>query len=443
MTTPQKEKLAASPRLRFIQRTAIVIMLVGGVVNFVDRVTLAVANPLIHDDLNVSVGEMGILLSAFLWSYAVAQLPAGVLVDRFGARKMLGFGLVVWSIAQMLGGAVTSFGQFIATRVLLGIGESPQFPSAARVSRDWFNVRERAFPLSIVNSSPYIAQTIALPILTIIMLSLGWRWMFVATGALGVVVAVVWFAMFRDRKGVALTPNEEEHLDDGDVAAVITPATSAEWRQLFRFRSVWGLILGCFGIGYVSWLYGTWLPGYLHMQRHMTISSTGWVAAIPHAFAIVGALLGGWIADRLAKRGFSPVNSRKIPLIIGITGAALFTIFAAYAKSDVLAMVFITIAVASGSMCGGLYWALAGVIAPSNLAGSCGAIANFGYYVGGAIVPIATGFIVQSTGSFTPALLMSGAIGLVSSLCYVLLIKNEPLLFKTPRHENVTIAAQG
>ena len=136
-----------SSRIKRVQRTALVLLVLSGVVNYIDRATLAIANPLIPQDLGLSIGDMGLLLSAFLWAYAFSQLPAGALVDRLGARLMLTISLGLWSCAQVLGGLVNSFGQFFGARVLLGIGEAPQFPTSARVaglvqrartrSRDW------------------------------------------------------------------------------------------------------------------------------------------------------------------------------------------------------------------------------------------------------------------------------------------------------------------
>src|SRR3984885_5309006 len=135
------EALKATPRVRSIQRTALAMLVLAGAVNYIDRATLAVANPLIRQDLGLSIADMGYLLSAFLWAYAFSQLPTGAMVDRFGPRFLLSVGLALWSLAQVLGGVVQGFGQFFGARVLLGIGEAPQFPTAARVVRDWFNQR--------------------------------------------------------------------------------------------------------------------------------------------------------------------------------------------------------------------------------------------------------------------------------------------------------------
>jgi sugar phosphate permease len=421
--------ISGTPRVIRLQRTALSILILSGIVNYLDRATLAVANPLIRGDLGLNVAQMGVLLSAFLWAYAFSQLPAGALVDRVGPRWLLGIGLMVWSVAQIVAGTVSTVAQFAVARVFLGVGESPQFTSGVRVVRDWFNVRERAFGVGMVNTSPFIGQAIAPPLLTAMMLGLGWRWMFILMGLAGMAVAVIWVVWFRDPRSLPLEAEERAYLSEGDPPEVVEPITFAQWRHLFAFRSTWGLIIGCFGLGYCTWLYGTWLPGYLEIERHMSIRATGYVASIPFALAVLGAIGGGLLADRLVRRGVSPVNSRKVPLVIGMVGVAVFTSGAAEVSSNLMAVGCVTLAMVCGAMCSGLYWALASAIAPSNCTASAGSLANFGSYIGGAITPTATGFIVQATGSFTPAFLLGGAIALLSALSYLVLVKNESMDF--------------
>jgi sugar phosphate permease len=158
--------VATTPRLRSIQRVAVGMLLLTGAVNYIDRVALSIGNPLIRQDLHLSVAEMGVLLSVFLWTYCFAQLPVGFAIDRVGPRLLLGLGAVVWSLAQIFAGFVTSMGQFALTRVLLGIGEAPQFPLDAKVVRSWFNVRDRGTPTGVFNSASTVGPAIAPPLLT-------------------------------------------------------------------------------------------------------------------------------------------------------------------------------------------------------------------------------------------------------------------------------------
>lgn len=415
------------PRIRRVQRSALIVLVVAGTLNYLDRSTLSIANVLIRREMGLSIADMGLLLSAFLWAYAFSQLPGGALVDRVGPRHLLSAGLALWSVAQVAAGFVTGFTQFVVARVFLGMGEAPMFSSAVRVVRDWYSVSDRGLPTGIWNCTSSLGPAIAPPILTVLMLSFGWRWMFIIMGIAGVAIALIWYTIYRDAREVSLTANECSYLTANEEPANTTPVTFGEWRQLFRFRTTWGLILGFFGIVYMGWLYLAWLPGYFEMQRHMSIPKTGWVASIPFAFGVVGSISGGWIADRLMASGLSPIASRKIPVIVGLLGMAGFTLVAAETPSNWGAVAAISAALMFGAMASGMSWALSSVAAPSNLTASLGAIQNFGGYLGGALAPTITGFIVQATGSFTPALLVSSGIGLFSALVYLIVIRREPI----------------
>ena len=312
----------ASPRIKRVQRTALTLLVVSGVVNYIDRATLAVANPLIRRDLGLSVADMGLLLSAFLWAYALAQLPAGAFVDRLGARRMLPLSLGLWSLAQILGGLVGSFAQFVGARVLLGLGEAPQFPTSARVVRDWFNERARGFATGIWNCSSTLGTAISAPVLTFLMLTFSWRWMFVIMGIVGLLVALTFYVVHRDPREVDLDADERAYLEDAEGPAQPQPVTWEDWRRLFAFRTTWGMILGFMGAIYILWIYSAWLPSYLEMERHISIAATGWIAAIPYVFGVVGSILGGRLCDLLVERGVSVMNSRKYPMAAALIGTA-------------------------------------------------------------------------------------------------------------------------
>src|SRR5271154_7149989 len=225
------EALKATPRVRSIQRAALAMLVLAGVVNYIDRATLAVANPLIRQDLGLSIADMGYLLSAFLWAYAFSQLPTGAMVDRLGPRLLLTLGLSLWSLAQLLGGLVQNFTQFFGARVLLGLGEAPQFPTGARVVRDWFNQRDRGLATGIFNCASTLGTAIGVPLLTGLMLLFGWRWMFIIMGVAGLLVAALWFAVYRNPTDLALTAEEDAYRTQGDPPGQRSRVTFGEWKQ--------------------------------------------------------------------------------------------------------------------------------------------------------------------------------------------------------------------
>ena len=411
----------ASPRVRSRQRLGLLLLVLSGALNYVDRATLAVANPLVRHDLGISVAGMGVLLSAFLWAYAFSQLPAGLLVDRVGARRMLSAGLALWSLAQLLGGLVGGFNQFFAARLLLGVGESPQSPASARVVRDWFNIGRRGTATGIWNCSSTLGSAIAVPLLTLLMLHFGWRWMFGCMGGAGLLLAGVFYGLHRDPADTTLDAAERADLEDGDGTRGMV--TLHAWRRLFAYRTSWGMIAGFFGCIYVLWIYNAWLPGYLETDRHMSISRTGWVAAVPFLFGVVGSLAGGRLVDWLVVRGVSPINSRKLPMAAALLGTAVFTVLAAEVRSNAVAIGCISVSLFLIYVSTAAAWAMAPVAAPASATASLGAIQNFGGYVGGALAPTVTGLIGQATGSFRSALLAGAAIAALAAMAYLVMIK--------------------
>ncbi len=388
----------------------------AALLNYFDRSALAIGNPLIRHDLGLSVAQMGLLLSAFLWVYAFTQLPVGALLDRIRPRKALGIGLVLWSAAQAIGGLVTGFWPFVAARALLGLGEAPMFPTAAAVVRDWFPAHKRTGATGLWNSASAGAQALAPPLLTLLMIAVGWRAMFVTLGLVGFALAALWTLAYRDRRRHSAPP------------LAVPPALAwARWSRLFRRRETWGLMLGNFGVIYVLWLYSTWLPGYLEIERGLSIRNAGLLAALPFAFSVVGSIGGGVLVDRHARRYGSPVRLQKLLVCLSLVGMGLFTFAAAQATTIGWAIGDISAALFCNGCATCMAWAIAASVAPRGFVGALGGMQNFAGYLGGALAPMVTGFIVQATGRFTMALVTGAVIALASAASYALIAPNGPM----------------
>jgi sugar phosphate permease len=414
-----------SVKVRRFQWISVSLLLAVGIVNILDRSTLAIANKNVSGDLHLTPTQMGLLLSAFSLSYAFAQLPVGALLDRIGARIVLGVGVFFWSLAQLAGGFVTSLRQFLAARVFLGLGEAPTYPAGAKIITDWFNKRERGGPIAIFLSSPTISPMIAPPIITLLMLCVGWRRMFVTMGVVGIALAIVWYVVARDRKHVALTAEEHEYFDESnDAAACARKLTLSEWIGLFTQPTMWGIVLGFIGIIYMIWVYLTWLPAYLENERHLSIARTGWVVSIPYVFATLGTLFCGYLADFLLGRGVSAINSRKWPICVGLLGGACFTIPVAYTPGTTTAVVYLCIVMFFLYMASSGAWALVTVATPNHMVASVGSLQNFGGYLVGTAAPVLTGWLVQRTHSFKSALVMSSIVAFAAALLYFFLISH-------------------
>jgi MFS family permease len=422
MPYAEAEKIRPSRKLRRFQIASLSLLVMSGMINMIDRSTLSIANPLIRHDLGISVAQMGLLLSSFLWAYAFCQLPVGFFVDRIGPRLLLGAAQIVWSVAQLFCGFAGGFGEFCALRMLLGAGESPQFPISARVVRDCFSPQDRGLPTGVFLLSSSIGPAIAAPLVTLIMTTFGWRAMFAVMGLAGIAAACVWLAFYRSPAKHGFQTTDARYLAQQETKpALVTPS---DWRKLFGHRTSWGMILGFFGTIYLIWLYTAWLPGYLEIQRHMSIPHTGLIAAIPFFGGTVGSITGGLVIDRLAARQrVTPLIACKMAAVIGLTGMALFTAVAAEVSDNDLAIAAMTLAMFLGFFAMSGQWAMVSVGAPQNFVGSLGGLMNFGGYLGGALAPMITGFIVQSTHSFVPALLTAAVIGLASAMLCLALVK--------------------
>jgi len=400
------------PLIRAVQRRSVALLVAAAVLNYFDRSALAIANPLIRADLHLSLGQMGELLSAFLLAYAICQLPIGALLDRVGPKRALGAGLLLWSAAQAAGGLMWGFYPFVAARALLGIGEGPMFPAASAVVRDWFRPGRRTSATGVWNSAPAMAQALAPPVLTGLMLAVGWRWMFVSLGLAGVVLAAVWTLAYRDRRRHVPPPAER---------------AAAGWVRLFTHRMTWGLMAGNFGVIYVLYLYNTWLPSYLEIERHLSIKSAGLLSALPFALSVTGSIGGGFLVDHLGRRGASLIRAQKAFAAASLVGMGLFTFAAAHAASVGWAMADISAALFCNGCATCMAWAMATTAAPKGYVGALGGIQNCAGYLGGALAPTVTGFIVQATGHFTSALVTGAVIAFLSAASYVLIVPREPM----------------
>ena len=423
-----------SARVRRYQWVSLCLVMIVGTVFILDRSTLAIANHNVSHDLNLSPTQMGLLLSAFSWAYAFSQFPVGILLDRIGARTVLAVGIFFWSVAQVSTGFILSLRQFLFARVLLGVGEAPIYPAGAKVVADWFHKRERGGPTGIFLSSTTIGPVIAPPILTTLMLTLGWRDMFIAMGVFGALLSIAWYAMARNHKDVLFTKTESEYFEDKDGASE-QKLNLAGVRGLLSQYTTWGIILGFVGIIYMIWLYLTWLPAYLESEFRVSIAQVGWILSVPYIFGTLGNISSGYLADSLLSRGMSTINSRKYPICIGLLGASIFTISTAYAPGPASAVISLCIVMFFLYLASAGAWALVNIVTPRSKIATMGALQNFGGYFGGSFAPIITGFLLEHTHSFKSALMMSSVVAFAAAVLYLGLVRrpiDDVVLRSTP-----------
>lgn len=394
-------------------------------INYLDRANLAVAAPLLSKDLALSPVQMGMLFSAFAWSYAISNLPGGFIVDRFGVRLVYGLAQFFWSAATFTQGFVGTFASLFGLRLGVGIAEAPAFPANNRVVTMWFPQRERGFATSVYVAGQYIGTALFTPLLFWLTSTQGWRSVFLITGGAGILWAGIWFMFYRDpRQCARVNELELQAIESGGaLTGGVAEAKKISWaqiRQLFRYRQIWAICIGKFCISCTLYFFLTWFPTYLIKERHMTMLNAGFFAMLPYLAATAGVLLGGSWSDWLLRRGASMSLARKLPIVTGfacVTTIALanFTTSNALAIS-ILSFAFFAQGVSSTS------WSIISEVAPQELIGITGGVCNFAGNLAGVFTPITIGFILRETGSFEWALGLVGVAGLIGALSYTLLL---------------------
>jgi MFS family permease len=416
------EGIRRVPRLRW--RIAGLIG-TGVLINYFDRISLSVAGPQLERSFHLTPIDLGLLFSAFFWSYALLQIPVGLVVDRVGVTRVGRWSAFLWSVAQVFTALAGGFAGVFAARLLLGIAEAPSFPASSKATGYWFPRTERALSTALYDVGAKFSNVIGVPLVALAVVGLGWRWGFGVAAALSFVYFVVFWGMYRDpSQHPNLTREEREYLLTGGAEPEGQPSESSTGMlaYLLGARKVWGLVIGFGAYGYSFNLFLTWLPDYLVRTMHRSILTSASYAAIPWACASAADLLvGGWLIDFLVSRGRDETRVRKAVLVIGMcTGLAVLGATAT-ARPGV-ALVWISIALTGLSAAAPVAWSLPSLIAPKGGVGAVGGVMNFSNNMMGVVAPIVTGVIVGRTHSFIDVFLVAGLVLLAGVASFVFLL---------------------
>ena len=413
---------AAAQPARFNYRWHVLLwLLVGGIINYMDRASLSIAAPGMIHELGLTRTQIGLLGSVFAWTYAVMQLPAGWVIDRFGARRAYALGMIWWSVATWLTGVVGSISALLVMRALLAVGEAPCWPTSAKITAAWFPAKERGFATGVWDSSSKWGPALAPAMLVALMIAFGWRSLFHVTGAVGIAFALLFLLLYRNPvDSKRLSKEEFAYIEAGGGGHERSLTTSTlRWRSLFTRRSVWGMILGYFCTIWLWNIFLVFLPLYLLDRFHISFTQLGVVAGIPWAGGAIGEIAVGYLAKKMVDRQLaSPIDAKRLLIACCAAGAAVCAIALPFTRALSVTLVLFTVGLAFIAAVVGSAWALAADIAPSSMVASVSAIQNFGGYFGGAFSPVVAGFIVDRTGSYALAFISGGIIAGCAALFY-------------------------
>ncbi len=401
------------------------LLLIATIINYVDRVNISIAAPFMAKDLGLDKVQMGLIFSAFAWTYAFALVPAGFIADRFGSRFTYGASLISWSAVTVCQGMAGGFASLFGLRLAIGAMEAPAFPANSRAVTVWFPARERGTASSIYVCGQYLGTALFTGLLLWLATTYDWRHVFYSTGIVGILFGIAWLYLYRDPMNCKKVSKEElAYIEDGGgLVKSSQEKNKFKWAQiaeLLKYRQVWAICLGKFASTSALYFFLTWFPTYLIEERHLTMVKVGIFAVLPFIGATVGVLLAGFIADGMIRRGFSLSFSRKLPLVVG-SALGMSIMLVNFTDSNEVCIALLTVAffaqgIASSS------WAAVSEIAPKELIGLTGGITSLAANIGGIVTPIVIGQILHVTGNFAWAFWFIGGVALVGTLSYSLLL---------------------
>jgi ACS family D-galactonate transporter-like MFS transporter len=406
-----------------------VLLFITVVINYLDRSNLSIAAPALTSDLGLDPVHVGLIFSAFGWTYAAMQLPGGWLVDRVPPRILYTVALALWSIATIMLGFAASFIALFVLRMAVGALEAPAYPINSRVVTSWFPERERATAIAFYTSGQFVGLAFLTPVLAWLQAKYGWHMVFVVTGGVGVIWAAIWYAVYREpREFKGVNQQEIDLIREGgglvdiqaDTAQQKKPGfNAADLRIVLTQRKLWGIYLGQFCLNSTLWFFLTWFPTYLVKYRGMDFIKSGLLASLPFLAAFVGVLCSGFFSDWLIRRGHTVGFARKLPIIAGLL-ISTSIIGANFVESTPLVIAFLALAF-FGNGLASITWSLVSTLAPARLLGLTGGTFNLVGNLAAIATPIVIGFLATGD-SFAPAITYIAALALIGALSYILLV---------------------
>jgi MFS transporter, ACS family, glucarate transporter len=406
-------------------------------VNYADRATLSIAGAALSKEMHLDPIAMGYIFSAFGWSYVVAQVPGGWLLDRFGSRWVYAVSIMIWSLFTFMQGWIGFFSGFTAVvvlftlRLMVGFAEAPSFPANARIVAAWFPGNERGTASAFFNSGQYFATVLFAPLMGWIAHDFGWRYVFFVMGVLGVLMGLLWIrTMYGPKEHPAVNEAEFDYISQGGALVDMdapkdekTASSGPKWdhiRQLLSNRMMLGIYLGQYCINTLTYFFLTWFPVYLVKERGLSILQAGFVATLPALCGFIGGVLGGVISDYILQRTGSLTAARKIPIVGGML-LSMAIIGCNYVDGQALVVGFMALAF-FGKGIGALGWAVVSDTSPKEAGGVTGGLFNMFGNLSSITTPIIIGYILAGTGSFNGALVFVGLNALVAAIAYLFVV---------------------
>lgn len=391
------------------------LLVVSAFINYVDRANLSIAAPLLKNDLGISATQLGMLLSAFFWTYSTCQIVSGWLVDRFDVNRIMALGFLLWSAATAATGVANTLATLFVMRLLLGMGESVVYPSYSKILARHFPEQRRGFANAVIAAGVSCGPAFGLFAGGMLMAKIGWRPFFIALGLASLAWLYPWFRWMSRQLAINISGKRQ-------------PVPGV--RDILRQRSAWGTFGGLFCLNYVSYFLITWLPFYLVREREFSMGLMAKVGGAAFLLSALSATASGLLSDRWISSGASPTLVRKTFMATGLTGAAI-SLTVCVVAGPAISVIFLFLASLFYGMCASNVWAMTQTLAGPKAAGKWTGVQNFVGNMAGVVAPALTGYVVDRTGKFLLPFVITSVVAVMGSLfCVFVVGPVEPIEWK-------------
>jgi MFS family permease len=380
---------------------ALVLLVVSVFINYVDRGNLSIAAPLLRNELALSASQLGILFSAFFWTYTAMLFVCGWFVDRFDVNLVLAVGFLLWSLATAATGLVRGFAMLLVARLVLGLGESVAFPCYSKILAQHVPEPDRGFANGVIIAGMKLGPAAGTLGAGMLMTTYGWRSVSIGIGLLSLLWLPAWM---RWRPRAETTGNDSE--------CEISVA------DILGQRKFWATAAGGFCLAYPLYFTITWLPFYLVREQHLSMGEMVNKAALYYAVDAAAALLTGWLTDFWIRHGFGIGFVRKSAMALGWITAAVGFLGCSYAgpHSFLVWLMVVALGCGTGNAC---FWSFVQTLAGPRAAGRWAGLKNGFSNLAGIICPTLTGFTVDWTGHFHLAIVVTSAVCVLGAMVWV------------------------
>lgn len=394
-----------------LRHKILAILFLGWVVSYLDRMVMAVAIPYIAQDFSLSPVEVGAVMSAFFFGYALFQIPGGMLADRFGPRRVMVAGISWWTVFTVITGFMHSLTPMLAIRALFGVGEGVFPASSWKTIANWFPTRERTTANGFMLSSNFFGPAIAPLFVVAVMSAWGWRAVFYSLLIPGVIMVwlLVKYASNTPEGHIKITAEELAEIKDSGTVASGVSAAKISFGQILRSPIAWQCFLIWFFFDITFWGFMSWVPTYLVNERGYEMVKMGVTASVPFFVGMLGLILGGWFSDKF-------FADRRSLFVFGSNLLAGIAIYFTYHASADMIMTVMSLAGLLIGIAFGAIWGLPMTVMPKEVMGAASGFINMAGQIAGFIAPLLLGFLIQKSGSYYTAFMVLSGSPLIAAL---------------------------